>query len=69
MAQYTFYFRFPHMDPDRQNKKIESWGGHLGSALNRAWKQLRNDKMYKGIKDLRPICIDIEPKNATSKGR
>jgi len=66
MGSYTFYFRFLQLDPDRQVQKVETWGGHLGTALNRAWKSIKANPKYKDIKNLRPTCIDIGPKDVSS---
>lgn len=61
MAKYEFTFYFPQLDHERQRAEIISWGGHLGTAFNRAWKQLKLDKRYKGIKNLRPVNVSISP--------
>lgn len=60
MSNYTFTFHFPNLDSDRQHKTVEAWGGNLGTAFNRAWKKLKGDRMYTGIKRLRPTTITIE---------
>lgn len=60
MPEYTFRFHFPKMDSDRQTQEVKSWGGHLGTALSRAWKALKKDRMYQGIKGLRPSQIDVD---------
>lgn len=60
-ASYTFSFYFPQLPPDMQNVHVNSWGGKLGTAFNRAWNKLRDDKRYNGIKNLLPASIGVGP--------
>lgn len=61
MASYEFTFFFPQLDHERQRLEVTSWGGHLGMAFNRAWREVKKNKKYQGIKNLRPVNVSISP--------
>lgn len=61
MPRYTFRFHFPMLDADRQVEEVKTYGGHIGTALNRAWKEVKCKVKYANIKGLRPTGIDIGP--------
>ena len=67
-ARFTFRFFFAELDEARRYCEIETWGGHLGTAFNRAWHRLREQDAYKGIPNLRPTSIDIAPTKKQVKG-
>jgi len=61
MAIYTFRFHFPNLDGPRQVAVVKTYGGNMGTALNRAWMGVRTSPEYIGIKGLRPASIQIDP--------
>lgn len=65
MAKYTFRFFFAEMDESRRFCEVSTWGGHLGTAISRAWKDLKRAPAYKSIKGLRPTSIEIAPAEHT----
>ena len=67
MANYTFRFFFPSMDEARKYCEVRTYGGHIGTAMGRAWKAIRERREYKGIPGLRPQAIEIAPPEPKKK--
>lgn len=55
-----FSFHFPKMeDPANQTIHIETYGGTVGTAFNRAFKFVKARSEFKGIPKLCPASVGI----------
>lgn len=48
MPNFRFHFHMPDLPIEIQKYTVFSWGGHVGTALTRAWKVLRRVPVYSG---------------------
>lgn len=48
MPDFRFHFLMPNLPVEIQKYTVFAWGGHVGTALGRAWKTLRQVDVYRG---------------------
>lgn len=59
MKTYVINFFFPTQPGGRQEKNVRVDASNLGTALARAWWQVKRDPKYKGRRGLDQACIGV----------
>lgn len=68
MPEYVFEFVFPNLEPELQKAIAVGWGANVGTAFNRAWKQLRQGKgPHSQISRLRPVQVNVLPSGTEAR--
>jgi len=57
--RFVFSFYIDGVAPELQNARVRTYGGHVGTAFNRAWKHLKGQKKYKEVAGLLPTSVGI----------
>lgn len=52
MPSYRFHFYFPQMSEEASKYTVWTWGGHIGTAMSRAWKVIKQVSVYAGSNKL-----------------
>ncbi len=71
LMKFIFSFYIDGVQPELQNARVRTYGGHVGTAFNRAWTYVKGLKQYKGTPGLLPSSVGITkiPKGHPHQGR